>query len=277
MKKEIENCSHVRKELSRDQMLAYRWGHAIQSGEVPDDLAGQTVGPLCHSRWLTRGVRTLVRWSRCKNPTKKFYRILFFILNFYLPGWFMAKCRPLMQDGARDFQFLLDLSRNLPAAEQQIVQKVMGDNGHWCHAENVVNSCLSDQDETVRRRGVQYILQARREYNKEGDVRKFVSPEINFQSEKFYNLVDLESSEKCEPPVTKDLSEEEILSALAKPLLLPPYPSNTQRVEQMVRVVTEASTARVGYEGRQSLIVQKLKSRKLVKSFNSKMQDAKFD
>ena len=62
-----------------------------------------------------------------------------------------------------------------------------------------------------------------------------------------------------------------------KPLLLPPYPSNTQRVEQMVRVVTEASTARVGYEGRQSLIVQKLKSRKLVKSFNSKMQDAKFD
>ena len=153
----------------------------------------------------------------------------------------------------------------------------MGDNGHWCHAENVVNSCLSDQDETVRRRGVQYILQARREYNKEGDVRKFVSPEINFQSEKFYNLVDLESSEKCEPPVTKDLSEEEILSALAKPLLLPPYPSNTQRVEQMVRVVTEASTARVGYEGRQSLIVQKLKSRKLVKSFNSKMQDAKFD
>ena len=60
-------------------------------------------------------------------------------------------------------------------------------------------------------------------------------------------------------------------------VLLPPYPSNTQRVEQMVRVVTEASTARVGYEGRQSLIVQKLKSRKLVKSFNSKMQDAKFD
>ena len=60
----------------------------------------------------------------------------------------------------------------------------MGDNGHWCHPENVVISCLSDQDETVRRRGVQYIMQARREYNKEGDVRKFVSPEINFQSDK---------------------------------------------------------------------------------------------
>ena len=100
----------------------------------------------------------------------------------------------------------------------------MGDNGHWCHPENVVISCLSDQDETVRRRG---------------DVRKFVSPEINFQSDKFYNLVDLKSSEKWEPPFTKDFSEEEILSASAKPLLLPPFPSNTQRVEQMVRVVTD--------------------------------------
>ena len=44
-----------------------------------------------------------------------------------------------------------------------------------------------------------------------------------------------------------------------------------------VRVLTEAATTRVGYEGRQRLIVQKLKSRKLVKSFNSKMQDAMFD
>ena len=62
--------------------------------------------------------------------------------------------------------------------------------------------------------------------------------------------------------------EKRMVERKRKPLLLPHYPSNTQRVEQMVRVVTEASTATV---------VQKLKSRKLVKSFNSKMQDAKFD
>ena len=121
---------------------------------------------------------------------------------------------------------------------------------------------------------MQYILEARRLFDKEGDVRKFVSPEINFKSEKFYSLVDFESSEKWEPPVTKDLSEEEILSALAKPLLLPSFPSNTL---QMVRVVTEAATTRVGYEGRQRLIVQKLKSQKLVTSFNSKMQEPMFD
>ena len=65
---------------------------------------------------------------------------------------------------------------------------------------------------------------------------------------------------------TESFGIEDILSALAKPLLLPPFPSNTQRVDQMVRVVTEAAMTRVSYDGRQTLIVQKLKSRKLVKS-----------
>ena len=40
---------------------------------------------------------------------------------------------------------------------------------------------------------------------------------------------------------TESFGIEDILSALAKPLLLPPFPSNTQRVDQMVRVVTEAA------------------------------------
>ena len=89
----------------------------MQSGDVPDDLVGQTFGPLCHSRWLTRGVRTLARFARTKKPTKKFLRIVTFILNFYLPGWFMVKMRPHIQDGARNLQFLVDLSRSLPAED----------------------------------------------------------------------------------------------------------------------------------------------------------------
>ena len=266
----------VLKDLSRDQMLAYRWGHAVQSGEVPDDLAGQTIGPLCHSRWLTRGVRTLAKFARKKKPTKKFLRIISFILNFYRPGWFMVKMRPHIQDGARNLQFLVDLSRSLPADDQTIVRRVMNDNSHFAHAENVSIACLSDPEEEVRRKGVQYILEARRQFKADEDVRKFIPPEVNFASERFCNLIDLETAEKWEPPVTKDLSEEVILSALAQPLILDPYPNNTQAVEQIVRVVTEVAPLRVGYDGRHRLIVQKLKSRKLVGSFNSKMQDAVF-
>ena len=36
-------------------------------------------------------------------------------------------------------------------------------------------------------------------------MRKFVPPLINFESNRFFDMVDLDSAEKTEPPVTKDL------------------------------------------------------------------------
>ena len=218
-------------DLSRDQQLAYRWGHAIETGLVPDTLAGQTIGPMVHSRWLTRAVRTLARFARVKNPTKKFRRIVFFIVNFYLPAWFQVKSQPHLQDGARHLQFMLGLSRELCGEDQATVQRVIQHNAYFAHPENVVVACLSDNQEDVRRMGVRYILEARKTFNPEEEVRKFIPPTVNFQSKEFYNLVDLETLEKTEPPVTKDMSKEMILSALAAPLKLPPYPNHTQRVE----------------------------------------------
>ena len=263
--------------LSRDQQLAYRWGLAIQTGVVPDTLAGQTIGPLVHSRWLTRAVRTLARYTRVKNPTKKLKRIVFFIVNFYLPTWFQVKSRPHLQDGARHLQFMLELSRGLCCEEQVTVKKVLQDNAYFAHPENVAVACLSDNREEVRRRGVRYILESRKAFNPEHEVRKFAPPLVNFQSQELHQLVDLETVEKTEPPVTKEMSEETVLSALATPLELAPYPNNTQRVEQMVRVVTEAATQRATFQGRNRLILQLLESRRLVPKFKTKKQDAVFE
>ena len=36
--------------LSRDQKLAYRYCMAVQSGQIPDDLVSQAIGPLVTSR-----------------------------------------------------------------------------------------------------------------------------------------------------------------------------------------------------------------------------------
>ena len=52
---------------------------------------------------------------------------------------------------------------------------------------------------------------------------------------------------------------------------------NCPIVEQLVRVLTEAATLRAGFHGRKRLILKWLKSRFLVGSFNSKMQDAATD
>ena len=263
--------------MSRDQVLAYRWGHAIETGEVPDSLAGQTIGHLVHTRWLTRAVRTLAMYARTTNPSKKFQRIVFFIVNFYLPSWFKVKSQPHIQDGARHLKFMLGLSKDLCQGDQETVQKVMQHNAHFAHPENVAIACLSDSREEVRMKGVRYILESRKVFNPDDEVRKFTPPKINFQAEDFSDLVDLETVVKTEPPLTKDMSEETIKSAQSAPLILPLYPNHTQRVEQLVRVVTEAATQRTGYRGRQRLILQLLQSRRLVKSFNTKQQEAVFD
>ena len=86
----------------------------------------------------------------------------------------------------------------------------------------------------------------------------------------------MEGSEKTEPPLTRDLPESKILSALSEPLILPPYPNHTQAVERMVKVVTESCSKRVGYTVWHRLILKLLESRNLVKKFNTKKHDAVF-
>ena len=70
------------------------------------------------------------------------------------------------------------------------------------------------------------VRQARQAFDREEDVRKFVPPLINFESNRFCDMVDLDSAEKTEPPVTC-LPDEVILSALTAPLILPAFPNNT--------------------------------------------------
>ena len=54
------------------------------------------------------------------------------------------------------------------------------------------------------------------------------------------------------------------------PLKLPSYPSNTQAVERMVRVVTEVANKKA----RHRMILKLLESRKMVPKFNTKKDDS---
>ena len=65
-----EMSEGVVKEFSRDQKLGYRYAQAIQSGVMPDDLAGQVIGPMITSRWNTAAVRVLCKYTRTKKPTQ---------------------------------------------------------------------------------------------------------------------------------------------------------------------------------------------------------------
>ena len=153
----------VVKELSRDQKLGYRYAQAIQSGVMPDDLAGQVIGPMITSRWNTAAVRVLCKYTRTKKPTQRLIRLTKAVLKLYFPGWFRFKCYPHIQDGARNFFTLVELSRDLQDQDMLVAQGVLQNNAHWAHPENIIISMLSDDREELRRRAVLHIMKARRE------------------------------------------------------------------------------------------------------------------
>ena len=141
-----EKCQHYKlKDTSRDQRLVYHLGHALQSGVVPDWLATAVIGPMLHARWLTLAARILRKALSTRKPTKAFSRILFMILNLYLPAWFHIKNSPHCQSGALHFFYMLELSRDLCSKAQEVAHKVLQDNSYWAHPENIVRETVPSQ------------------------------------------------------------------------------------------------------------------------------------
>ena len=171
----------VVKKFSRDQVLAYKWGHAIQSGQVPDSLASQQIGPIFHARWLTLCVRCLAKYARVRRPSVRFRKIIIFILNLYLPMWFQIRAQPHIQDGSKHFFTMVTLSKNMDKEAMEVVHSVLSDNSHFAHPENIVITLLADSKEELRRKGVLHILAARRDHDPDMPPRQFIPPQINFE------------------------------------------------------------------------------------------------
>ena len=87
-------------EISRDQRLLYMLSHALDSGVVSDSVAGTTIGPLLHARWLTLACRIIRKAISAKKPTNSISTILQFLQCVYVPAWFLIKFSPYVQFGA---------------------------------------------------------------------------------------------------------------------------------------------------------------------------------
>ena len=164
---------------------------------MPDNLLGQTIGPMCTARWLTTGIRVMCKYTRTKRPTKGLIRLTRVVLNLYLPGWFKFKCSPHIQEGARNYFFLVELSRDLLGEDMLIAQRVLQDNSFWAHSENMVISMFTDKREEVRRKGVLRIMKARRVFDPETHPRQFIPPQVNFKVNYFSIWIDIDNVYIC--------------------------------------------------------------------------------
>ena len=118
----------------------------------------KALGPLGTVRWVTGAARLLCHLTRCKSPSKNLLRLAFVSLNFYLPGWFMFRKRPLIQDGSRNFFYLLELLRDLHPDDQKIAQEVLSFNAYWAHPESIVISMINDEKEAIRSQVMRILL-----------------------------------------------------------------------------------------------------------------------
>ena len=124
-------------------------------------MVGQEPGPMITSRWLTTGLHILIKYTRTKKPSKLLIRLVKVCLNLYIPGWFRFKCKPHIQDGSTNFFYVIELSRGIHPEDMEIAQKVLQDNAHWAHSENIIISMLADEKEEIRRKAVQHTIKAR--------------------------------------------------------------------------------------------------------------------
>ena len=175
--------------------------------------------------------------------------------------------------------------------------KVVQQNAFFAHQENVLITMLGDNDEEIQMQGVNKVLSIRgnlpsmvsfdnhdlvdshsEEYSLEGakyydttsTVRLFELPTLDLTVNSYYKMVNLTSCHQ-QPPVIEHLTDLDIEQSWIRPLQLN-HQCHNQCVERHVKMVTEAAAQVEGFEQRDGLIRQKIKSRKLLKKFDTKVQ-----
>ena len=102
------------------------------------------------------------------------------------------------------------------------------------------------------------------------NIRKFQVPSLNLKAKVYYEMTDVETADS-EPPVTRYLTVTEVKTLSEVPLVLK-HACHNQAVERHIKLVTEAASSVCGFERKDGVIRQCIKSRKLIKKFGTKRQ-----
>ena len=229
--------SEVIKELITDYQYLYEISLAIQIGpDVVDKKSlSRNPGKLRQARWNTLANRILRLYISSSHPSHELRRLVYFILNQYVPVWIQFKLFWKISNGSINFFYLVQLSKDLPPQDKLIVYKVLQTNGFWSHPENILVSMVSDMSRLVHERPVNIILKSRLSSNVDcliSEPRKFKVPKFKFDADNYHNLVDLDTIITTEPPLTMLLTYEELRSVIDKPFIFPSFPCHSQAVER---------------------------------------------
>ncbi|GBM83798.1 hypothetical protein AVEN_54791-1 [Araneus ventricosus] len=106
-------------------------------------------------------------------------------------------------------------------------------------------------------------------------LRRFIIPVVNFRATDYIGLIDWQPCNVTPPTVLRQINSYELLKMIQDDVPMDgrdfiKFPSHTQAVERIVKLVTEAPRKRVGSQNRDGFIRATLKSRKQMSQFESK-------
>ena len=261
-------------DLSTDQRYLYDMCQAVILGKCSMELSRKDPGAISHARWLTTANRLLRLYVSTKEPSVNLTTIVTYIIKVYAPMWFAIKINCSCKDGAKHVLNTIMKSRYLSQEHKAIVDPVISRNAFFAHPENILLCMVTDHREHIRELGLRRILKARSQNSGGKGVRQFIVPDLNFNAEDYFDLIDWQKTVITEPPVLTDISENDIkmfVAIGAAPVIdFPKYPCHTQAVERCVKLVTEASSAVCGAKSRDGFIRVRLESREKMPYFNTK-------
>ena len=132
---------------------------------------------------------------------------------------------------------------------------------------------ITDKREIIRELGIDE-SKARSKRTEKTTIPRLCVPKLYFDAEEYNELVDWQTIDLTEPPVTKSMKDQVLDMISSKSsrqlLLISHFPCHTQAVEQCIKLVTEASGAVCGVTSRDGFIRSRIVSRSEMPRFESK-------
>ena len=105
---------------------------------------------------------------------------------------------------------MIKFSRYLDDEFRCIVDNVIQRNAFFAHSEKILLAMLTDDRVVIRELAYRRFIAARKEHASSTKIRQFRVPNLNFEADDYTNLVMWQAIDRCEPPLTMSMTDDEL-------------------------------------------------------------------
>ena len=221
-------------------------------------------GHVTPARWVTTASNILVFYMQTppKNVTPELKLLVKYIVRVYAPCLLSIKQNWAFRNGPIHLFNLLMLSKKLLSKKHPTLYKRVTDtiqnNAFFANMENILVTMCHDQDPKINEKAIS-IIDFLRKQEQPKIPRKFKVPQINFDAEFYYDLINLDNFDAADftsPPILSTHSIDDLKNKEFKDDYLK-ICCHSQHVERAVSLVSEAALHAIGQERRHAWIINK--------------------